>query len=81
MGGAPQKVPRPPSCGQTTTFFVEIFCYNPLIRKNNLTDLKVKFLPPPQPQLGQVRVHSQSQLESCIQQPQIGYNTQINRRP
>ena len=30
------------------------------------------FNPPSKPQLGQVRVHGQSQLESCIQQPHAG---------
>ena len=38
-----------------------------------------EYIPPSLFNLNYVRVHSQSQLESCIQQPQTGWSAQINR--
>ena len=43
---------------------------------------KLNFYPPPPPLPTLIRpsqIHSQSQLESCIQQPKIGYRRQINK--
>ena len=61
LGGRDQKMattpPPPPVMVKVQVFFVEkfFFAYNPLKRKKKLSDLKVKFLPPPsQPQLCQI---------------------------
>ena len=56
MGGRDQKMatpPPPPVMVKVQVFFVEkfFFAYNPLKRKKKLSDLKVKFLPPPPPNL------------------------------
>ena len=69
LGGAHQKVVVPtPS---PIVVKVPLFCRK--IWKNYLTDWKVKFLPrpatPPHSQLGQVKLHSQSQPKT---QPKIG---------
>ena len=60
LGGPNHKVATPPPLPvvvEVQVFFVEkfFFAYNPLKRKKKLSDLKVKFLPPPsQPQLCQI---------------------------
>ena len=67
------KWPNPPSCGQSTTFLWEIFYllripwYGKIIEQIGKWNFHP--LPPPQPKLGQVKVHCQSQSKT---QPKTG---------